>query len=467
MSVVPKIVSERLRAVDPLGNHPDADLLTAFSERMLPERERGSVLEHLAGCRDCREIVALALPVPETVDQALAPAPRSWFAWPVLRWGLVAAGIAAVGSFGLMQYRRNTQAQLMAYQARSEAMMKETDRPSGAEPASQEPGKRKAVTPAGALTASPERTSKPVPRDTNSLGQPADRGQTGGEFSSRDPVVAQTHGPKVQWQNNLAADKSRNYVVPSPGARQSPPPWASQPASAFAGAPAASEGMNQSQPAATKQTGLPGQDQEALSLPTQAMPLQPSEGGQGHTVERAKDPGTLVFGAAKVPGGSLSPPPAAGASPVAQSHASWMVTGGGLERSLDQGKTWQSVDVNNSSVPAGTEIALTAATPRPAAVTGGGLDAKKATASTSAPPTVFRAVASNGAEVWAGGSNGALYHSADAGSNWERIVPSSAGKALTGDVVSLDFPDSRHGRVSTSTGEIWLTGDAGRNWQNQ
>ena len=57
MQDVPKIVVKRLQspAVEP---HPDADLLTAFAEKSLSGRERESVLQHLARCGDCREIVA-------------------------------------------------------------------------------------------------------------------------------------------------------------------------------------------------------------------------------------------------------------------------------------------------------------------------------------------------------------------------------------------------------------------------
>ena len=64
MQNVPKIVRDRLQAAAPAVNHPDADLLTAFAERSLPEHERTVVLEHLARCGDCRDIVALALPEP-------------------------------------------------------------------------------------------------------------------------------------------------------------------------------------------------------------------------------------------------------------------------------------------------------------------------------------------------------------------------------------------------------------------
>ena len=40
--------------------HPDAERLNAFAEQALGERERGQVLEHLAVCPRCRQVVTLA-----------------------------------------------------------------------------------------------------------------------------------------------------------------------------------------------------------------------------------------------------------------------------------------------------------------------------------------------------------------------------------------------------------------------
>src|SRR6266436_9420550 len=103
MTEVPKIVYDRLRAALPEQAHPDADLLTAFAEQALSATERDGVLQHLALCGDCREVVALALPAadlapPQTAPQAAdeagvrtmpsrvrAPAPyKLSFAWPTL-----------------------------------------------------------------------------------------------------------------------------------------------------------------------------------------------------------------------------------------------------------------------------------------------------------------------------------------------------------------------------------------------
>ena len=91
MEQLPNIVSERLKKTPIPATHPDPDMLAAFAEQVLQGTERTRVLEHLAACADCREIVALA---PSHAEPAMAAAARSrksgWLSLPVLRWGTVA-----------------------------------------------------------------------------------------------------------------------------------------------------------------------------------------------------------------------------------------------------------------------------------------------------------------------------------------------------------------------------------------
>jgi photosystem II stability/assembly factor-like uncharacterized protein len=128
---------------------------------------------------------------------------------------------------------------------------------------------------------------------------------------------------------------------------------------------------------------------------------------------------------------------------------------GGLQRSFDQGSTWQAVNVNVN--PAyftdATSIQIVGKTSR--------AKVRKI------PAPTFRAVAATGTDVWAGGAAGALYHSADAGDHWTRVLPTSAGAVLTGDILRLEFSDVQHGKVSTSTAEVWITSDDGQTWQKQ
>jgi hypothetical protein len=85
--------------------HPSADLLTAFSERSLPNWERNNVIGHLAECAECREIVSLAAPVlPPSLPAEMNVKIRPALAWrPVLAWSGVAACVLIVAGSFLMK----------------------------------------------------------------------------------------------------------------------------------------------------------------------------------------------------------------------------------------------------------------------------------------------------------------------------------------------------------------------------
>jgi hypothetical protein len=106
MESVSKFVIGRLQGRG-LGaeSHPGANLLTAFAEQSLDRHERGGVMEHLALCGDCREILALAMGDDELQPILVLHSQRKrateWFGWPTLRWGvlgitLVTASVAGV-----------------------------------------------------------------------------------------------------------------------------------------------------------------------------------------------------------------------------------------------------------------------------------------------------------------------------------------------------------------------------------
>ncbi len=91
------------------GQHPDADQLSALIEQALPAHERDGVLAHLAVCRECRGVVALALPeVPAAIS---VPEPRRssigvWFSnWMV--FVPAAAAVAALSVFIFIVHRQS------------------------------------------------------------------------------------------------------------------------------------------------------------------------------------------------------------------------------------------------------------------------------------------------------------------------------------------------------------------------
>ena len=116
---LPKLVIERLRTStahrDALqhgdAGHPDADLLTAFQERSLTNPERVRVLHHLAGCADCRELLALSLPEGEEIRIPSTSAARFRFLRPpMFRWAAMASAVAVLAVAVIVQRPHQTRA---------------------------------------------------------------------------------------------------------------------------------------------------------------------------------------------------------------------------------------------------------------------------------------------------------------------------------------------------------------------
>ena len=174
-------------------------------------------------------------------------------------------------------------------------------------------------------------------------------------------------------------------------------------------------------------------------------------------VVKAKDPVPPQTG----PNASTAPLPASGmamqtsSSVMVQATPRWTVSPSGtLQRSFDGGNTWLTVDPSASHRGAMALASVTAqAGPVATDQKKENLNRKASTAPNPSP--VFLAVAANGPEVWAGASGGLL------------VAPSEAGTILTGDIISIQFPDPQHGRIATSTAELWTTFDAGQTWHKQ
>jgi hypothetical protein len=102
---------------------------------------------------------------------------------------------------------------------------------------------------------------------------------------------------------------------------------------------------------------------------------------------------------------------------------------GAVQRSLDGGATWQSVSVSDQRS--------------------------------------FRTLSAIGGDVWVGGNAGALYHSADSGQRWTRVVPQVNGEKLMVDITRVSFNDLQNGTVSAANAQVWTTSDGGQSWQRK
>lgn len=508
MQEVPKIVRERLKAgalsadrssIDrssfdyPDLDHPDANVLTAFAEHSLPQLEKVAVLVHLSRCADCRDVVALALPPTEATQPGFSSAtsPASsrssgrWLTWPALRWGFVAVGVVAIVSVGLIQHLHQqsqtaARLQLPAPQAVVEQDSKnQTSAPVPAAPTSEETTKSAGSTVARGQT--PTLPSEPTRRARTQISDskvphpsshpPQHNASFGGPF--QNSVVSNNGQLANQQQNNrvhgaISAPQpqlagSTNLQAATPGPTPSPAQAVRVEPQVAADEKRAQTGeltLAQNQPASIQQDEAKG---VTRSKPPETTTVEVSSGAAA--VESTDAVSEMPKAIAEPVNGRSASDLVALASP---SQVRWAISPAGiLQRSNDQGSTWQDVNVMASLVPASSSASYNAnaltelVQPQPTK------KKEKHARKHEVSSLVFRAVTATGSDVWAGGSNVMLYHSTDNGNHWMQVLPSSGGTALTGDVVALQFLDPQHGKVTTSTSEVWTTADAGQTWQKQ
>ena len=126
MAEISKIVKQRLQTNAKLADHPEPNLLSAFVERSLGQREQSEVLQHLSQCMNCREIVSLSGAQPNLADAvSLTPARAAWLSWPALRWGAAMACIIVVGA-AITVHQRHESVQHPATQASMSSPSKST-----------------------------------------------------------------------------------------------------------------------------------------------------------------------------------------------------------------------------------------------------------------------------------------------------------------------------------------------------
>ncbi|HUK88666.1 MAG TPA: zf-HC2 domain-containing protein [Terriglobales bacterium] len=434
MAELPKIVRQRLRAGG--GEvHPDADLLTAFAEKALGERERAQVLEHLAACAACREVVALALPQEEG-EQARA-APQGMRGW-VLRWQTAAAlATVAVAAIALLTIPD-------AY-FRARAPVQVAKAPPGQSAAAREENSAAANQPAHSEADAARKQAEASTTVTRNKKEAVVQGA--GEGGAVSAVLADAErGRRDESKDKLGrvlpappAKEGQVSTFTAEGAKQVPPPAppATYDLKTAQAAPAAPTYQAKAQSAGMEK-------KQAVGGLVAGAAQQQSESGAGKgtataapvAADQAQVAGPAQAGPAQAPARAANETVQVMAETVAVAPIWRTTAAGGLERSHDAGRNWHAVPVSAGAA--------------------------------------WNAVSSVGEHVWAGGHRqrtAVLYHSGDGGAHWTRLeFTGPAGAAPAADVVALNFTDAQHGVMTVVAAEdprlrqIWTTADGGHTW---
>jgi hypothetical protein len=428
MAELPKIALARLRANaqtattagHPLGSadfqgaeHPDANLLAAFAEKSLTEPERTQVLNHLSRCTECREVAALIAPVEADVPQPAVTVPRKrWNPWLVLRWGAIAAALGAVTVVVLLHpggWKRPVQ------------ISKATIPPA----------------PAGKVTSVPQAVPRPL-----TLRSPAPAPASAQEFNREQALVGKAKAPQrdkalldstaranARHQTGMMASPAGGmYRAETSGSvhterayRGINAPSAQAPsASTFPAAPAA-QPMAASDEAG-KANARSGTAPEKMRAMTQSVEVT-AEAASAAAEEKPRLDSSAGLGGFSAAGKKMD-------INKIQPAALWNVSANGkVRRSADGGKSFKHIHVAHG--------------------------------------IRFRAIASLGNDVWAGGTGGTLFHSVDGGATWTGTTLNSGENAVTETIAGIQMRDVEHLTVTTDSGSKWVSEDGGRSWQKQ
>src|SRR6266436_894545 len=451
MTEVPKIVYDRLRAALPEQAHPDADLLTAFAEQALSATERDGVLQHLAHCGDCREVVTLALPAADLVAAPIASetdglqttASRSRgphklsFAWPTLRWAALAAGAVVAAAVLLVHPGKLNQATPSAHQQIT---------PSA--PAASGPQIASSSVPSSQIATSPNNQyavlakDEAEPKSELRLSKKLKAGQAVKPAQAESGMLlADNKKDSGQAGKPSAApsDRDRVFAYDAPSSR------AATETVEVSGAAAAVTTEPSAENALMARNETPRDDAPAIEKAKPALQeMETMETNEQVKTEAAAVPGPAraqtrnVMSAAKL---------ASPASPTLARNVTWAIKAGVLQRSLDSGQSWQ--DALHADHP-------------------------------------LLCYASHDEAVWTGGQAGTLFHSTDSGVTWVQVQPSIKARQLSSDITHIEVrnaevrDDDLRGNMrdelrgnargpaeillSTTNNEIWSSADGGKTW---
>ena len=449
MTDVPKIVHHRLRAATPEQHmleraHPEADVLAAFAEQALSTAERDGVLQHLALCTDCRDVVALALPAMDltvTPVEAESEAVRArlpdkartnWFAganlrWANLRWAALAAGIAVA----VLVVRPGLE-YLAKPNAPTTSVASQTAAPAGQTvSASQDTSELPAKMPMAEEAIEAKTGTARVKSGFSSNRLKAAFGGASGGIGGAPPLPQAMPGTLVAGNmKNGSASAGMPAAGAMFGARAGDAPTSANETVEVSGATTEVEVSG----AATEVVPAPSASLMSRAETPAIEKAKPALDDMAAT-ESDKTTATLPVTAqaqdtSQARGGRFALRAAAPPAMALKQNSSWMIATGVLQRSLDGGQSWQTA--------ARADHALLC-------------------------------YANRGQEVWTGGQAGTLLHSTDGGTTWSAVAVSFKGQPLSSGVthIVLGVRDPAEIVLATDNRETWISADSGKTWEKK
>jgi hypothetical protein len=460
MTEVPKIVSDRLRTALPEQAHPDADLLSAFAEQALSATERDGILQHLALCGDCRDVIALALPAadmvppqtaPQTADEHLvrtdvrttvsragAPALHKLsFAWPTLRWAAVAAGVAVAAAVLLVHPGKLNQATLPSVNPQVATTAQPVSAPQTRSSVPSSVLSEQIASLSADQSAVKAKTDEAPAKSELRLSKKLEAGQVVTSPQAGFGMLAGNKKDSAQADKLSAAPSAEarafSYLAPS---RQK-----ANETVEVTGAAAAVTTESSTENVLMARNNEPPKDAPAIEKAKPA--LQEKEVNEEQKTPAAAVPGPPRLQARNVMSAARL---ASTATESVAPHVTWTITGGVLQRSLDGGQSWQ--DALHADHP-------------------------------------LLCYTNRDEDVWTGGRAGILFHSANSGITWVQVQPSTNARQLGSDITHIelrnevqndDLRDDVRGSprgpadmiiLSTSGHEIWSSADAGKTWDKK
>lgn len=399
------------------GNaHPSSDLLNAYAEQCLSEEESRLVVAHLADCAVCREIVFVAT---RAAEEELQQTPAKA---PMLR----------------LQSVRQLQMPQNGLRSVRDELPNPQPEPPPPQPAPQRHWWKWAVPAVAAL----------ILVGVGIL----ERDQIGNMRSPAPETAASVQRPATPEAKDTASASMNSRSQKNQAQQKSP---------------AANELDRVESGSATDKNEMAVSrraDKSLDSTPTGALQAEPSAPRAVGNLAADERPATTA---------KAAPPPPRQAIDISSAAPSANAPNGGNDLSYISPELKQQALANSAmagGVPSGAMVTVqkNRAAPTRWRVSSDGHLEHTVGPSTwervmSAEPVTFHAVTTVGSNVWAGGTDGALYYSSDNGREWNRVA--LAGEQ--GAIKAIHFSNSRQGSLTTDAGTVWTTADGGTTWSKQ